>query len=105
MNANKQKHVEEMRRRIEARLLERGANTPTPTPKTRKMTIKERKEREKKRKSATAKQKKLMSKPIAGINLNQTANGKITPLKLKKLKERMRSVQNQRAAIAASRYE
>lgn len=100
-NANKERHVAEMRARIEARLAERVANVPN---KPKKMTLKQRREIEKKKKAATAKNKKLMSKPLAGSIMNQAANGKMSVANLRKLKSKMRSAQNKRASIIASKY-
>jgi hypothetical protein len=104
-NANRQKHVEEMRARIEARLAERNATASenAPNPK-KKMSLKAKRELERKKRMATAKQKKLMSKPLVGTNMNTTANGRITNAKLQKLKTKLRTAQNKRASAIASKY-
>jgi len=101
-NANRQKHVEEMKARVAARLAERQSNAPNKPKK--KMTIREKRELERKKRAATAKQKKLMSKPLVGTNMNKTANGRITNAKLQKLKTKLRTAQNKRASIIASKY-
>lgn len=102
-NVNRQKHVAEMRKRIEARLAERQSNAPNKPKK--KMTLKERREMEKKKKAATSKNKKLMSKPLTGSIMNQTANGRMSVANLRKLKTKLRTAQNKRASMVASKYD